>query len=563
MTGRQNDSWERDFRAGAARGALARRRDVWARALVVLLLGAACAGSGCKSMEDHKCCLFSEDGLFGWRAKSQVEKGTKEDEKKAIERASIGTSNRKEAWEPLESEVNAAKNAGIDLKDYVWSTQRPNGGALFPQKWVGPGPALVVEPASISAPVGSDVIVVASYIGEDSEYLRTGEKLNWNISGVGQFLESNPGETPGAGLFTGEYEGCLDCPLLKKSKKIDFSSATTTTTSQLWHINRGTESRLDDVTVLRGQSWTSVSASEEGTSNVVVMSNTIGNWDKRRAVAQIHWVDAAFKYPQSGIGMVNSTTTLTTNVIRRSTAEPREGWLVRYDVLGGDAALGPQAAKSVLVTTDATGNATVSLSQILGNPGTAKLQATVFRPATDRDKQVEIDKRTFFYTWTYAAPVTFSVRAPEQYVPNQNMNYQLVVNNLSDFKQEVVIEMVIPKGTTLLPPVDRQRHIWSQEADDKSWVRWDLKGINAHDKYVIPITTRRESTTPAPLHFRIVSSKPLAPDAGGPSSAPQAVTPQQSAPQQSAPLTSVPPAESPSPSPVNPADAANTAPSLQ
>lgn len=511
------------------------------RAALVLLLAAFCFG--CETLENHKCCLFSEDGIFAKR-RSTVDEASKKDEQDAIARASLGSSNRKEAWEPTEEELTNAKNAGINLKEYVWSTQRPNGGALFPKKWNGPGPALVVEPAEIAAPVGTEVIVVASYIGEDSQYLRVGEKLSWDISGTGAFMESNPSDDFTPKIFTGEYEGCLNCPLIKNARKAkeDSKTLTTTTSDQLWRINRGTETRLDDVTILRGQSWTSVSSAEEGTSSVSVMSDTIGNWDKRRATAQIHWVDAAFKFPQSGLAMVNTSTTLSTSVVRRSTSEPRDGWTVRYDVLSGDAGLGPNKLNSLAVTTDASGNADVALSQLRGTAGTAKIKATVLRPATDRYRQVEVDSRVFFYTWTYVAPVTLSIRAPQQFVQGQPVTYQLVVMNLSDFAQYTSVELVLPPGTTIVEPTTK----WVKEANDKSWIRWEINGLPPRGSYVIDVTTLRESGTPQELNARIVASNPI-PEAldPAPSSTP---SPSSSPSSSAAPSSSSAPPASSSPS---------------
>ena len=526
-----------------------RRVDIARRVVVcaagLLFLGAAPAFSGCKALEEHKCCLFSDEGLFGKRLRSNVETATKKDEQDAIARASIGRTNRKEAWDPTDEEIAAAAKAGVDLRDFVWSTQLPNGGALFPKSWQAPGPALVVAPDAISAPVGTDVIVVASYIGSDSEYLQTGERLSWDISGVGRIMETNPSETGAGGLFTNEYKGCFyNCPLLKKVRKVEAAETVTTTSNTLYRITRGTESPRDDVTILRGQSWVSATSDEEGTSSVVVMASDIASWDKRRAVARINWVDAAFKYPTSGIGTINSTTKLATKVVRRSTGEARQNWLVKYDVLGGDAALGPNRQRTLVVQTDEQGEAAVSLSQTSGTAGTAKIKATILRPETDRNGQIEIDSRTFFYTWTYSAPVTLTLHGPEQYVAGQDAHYQLIVNNLSDFAQRTVVELVLPDTDTRLVSCDTQ---WAQEAQDKTWIRWDLSGIPPHSKAPINFAVRRDpnpqkQTDPrAPLNLNalVVSSTPLGAD--GKSNAP--ATPQ---PAQAAPLTTTPPAESPS-----------------
>lgn len=479
---------------------------------LAILAGCVSGLAGCKALEDHKCPLFDSksDHKFGsclFGKNDTVSKGTKKEETDAIARASLGPS-RKEAWEPTEEEIENAKQKGVDLTQYTWSTQRPNGGALFPKSWDAPGPALVVAPDSIAAPVGSEVIVVASYIGEDSQYLRVGEKLTWDVSGGGRFVESNPNENGGPGIFNGEYQGCLDCKLLKKTKSVNSNSMTTTTSSQLWRITRGTPTKLDDVTVLRGQSWTSVTSADEGTSNVIVMSDSIGNWDKRRAVAEIHWVDAAFKFPESSIGMVNTNAELNTSVVRLTTAEPREGWTVRYEVLGGDARLGADQTRKLDVTTDASGNAKVVMSQLRGAAGTAKIKASVIRPKSDKYKQVVVDSKTFFYTWTNVAPVTISLHSMQaQYQQGEEVDYQLTVNNLSDFAQNVVFELVIPRNARLISA--EKGKPWEYDSPDKSLVRWHVIGVEPHKPYSVSFVVESLDGSPIELNARIVGSTPV------------------------------------------------------
>ena len=243
---------------------------------------------------------------------------------------------------------------------------------------------------------------------------------------------------------------------------------------------------------------------------------------------------------------MNTSTKLSTSVVRRSTSEPRDGWTVRYDVLSGDAGLGPNKLNSVAVTTDASGNADVALSQLRGTAGTAKIKATVLRPATDRYRQVEVDSRVFFYTWTYVAPVTLSIRAPQQFVQGQPVTYQLVVMNLSDFAQYTSVELVLPPGTTIVEPTTK----WVKEANDKSWIRWEINGLPPRGSYVIDVTTLRESGTPQELNARIVASNPI-PEAldPAPSSTPSPSSSPSTSPSSSAaPSSSSAPPASSSPS---------------
>lgn len=450
---------------------------------------------GCKAIEEHKCCLFSEDGIFSPK-KSEVDRANKNDERDALARAAVASSNKKEAWE--ETDEDRAKNPPIDLKKYTWTTQRPNGGALFPKQWQGPGPALVVEPATIAAPVGSDVIVVASYIGEDSQFLRVGEELNWSLSGTGKFMESNPNEFANGRLANVgsrlRSESCLSCPLTKNTRDVDDRNMTTTTTGQLWRINRGTDTQLDDVTILRGQSWTSVSSFEEGTSTIVVLSDTIGNWNKRRAVSEIHWVDAAFLFPESGVSEVNTSQNLTTRVCRKTTGEPREGWKVRYRVLSGDAGLGPNREPSVTVLTDKDGNATTTATQLNGVAGTAKILATVFRPATETAREAEIDSKTIFQTWTQNGVVTASLTPSTLSAqPGERIHYNLTVNNLSDFQQNAVVEVIL--GSRAVEPQ------WEVQplADSQGRAQFQVNNVQPRQSTTFGFSVKKSETGTGPV----------------------------------------------------------------
>ena len=518
-------------------------------AIILAATAALFAVSGCKALEEHKCCLFSEDGIFASK-KPEVDRATAQDERDALARAAVATDNKKEAWNDTDAENGAARKAGIDLNNFVWTTQRPNGGALFPKQWQGPGPALVVEPATIAAPVGSDVIVVASYIGEDSEYLRVGEQLNWSMSGIGKFMESNPnefanGQIANIGSRWRSNGSCLSC-LTKTSRDVEERSMTTSTTGQLWRINRGTDTQLDDVTILRGQSWASVSAFEEGTSTIVVMSDTIGNWNKRRAVSEIHWIDAAFRFPESGVSTVKTSRDLTTTVVRRTTSEPREGWKVRYDVLSGDAGVGPNNAPSVTVTTDANGNATTQTTQLRGEPGTAKISATIIRPATETAREVEVDSKTIFQTWSASGAVTMAL-VPSTTSANvgETVSYRVTLNNLSDFYQNATVEVTFPTSgiDNVNFPVPPQREV-------ANGVQWDVATIAPRKSTSFTFSYRKTLSGATHITGRVVRSEPTSPPRtqnGQPNSAP-AQQPQNDG---------VPPVISPS------ADPASVQPSLQ
>ncbi len=536
------------FRRVLADASLRRRPLSFAPLLSAALFGVL-GSLGCASSDG----LFKDSCLFSSNKKSQVERLSSSDERGIVNRAALASTERKSAWEPTESELAEAQAAGIDLQDYVWATQRPNGGVLFPKKLPAPGPVVVLEPSAIAAPIGTEIVLVASFVGEDSTYLRVGEKIEWNLTGVGTFLAANP---DGAA-------SCLDLTG-KSEKRIDDRYLTTETTNRLWRIHRGTETELDDVTILRGQTWTTVQSQQEGTSSVVVFSDSIDNWDRRKASAEIYWVDAAFRFPQSQVCSIGSAAKLKTTVRRRSTLEPRPGWAVRYEVLSGAAGLGSTASNVLEVPTDASGNAAVELRQKDGVGDVCRVSATVLRPATADEKAIPVEKTTFAVSWTQAALVGVELQTPPKADVGKEFQASALLTNNSDFEHDVKLYLPLPAN------VDFVRSDPAPEKVENGRVVWNLPSVPARSSRTIPIYLTRKTSVPFELQLEIeakaVNSAPSSSPSQGTSvaaPAPLGTTPPVESPTPNAPPANgtTPPVESPTPN-AAPADAASQQPTL-
>lgn len=376
-------------------------------------------------------------------------------ESEAIARAASADAQRRDAWEPTEAELSYARRNNIDVKDYVWSAQRPQGGVLFPREFKGPGPIVVMEPADICAPVGTDIILVSSYVGPDSEYMKVGERLDWNLTGVGQFVSTNPTRA----------RSILHCPWSSNSRAVEGRSITTQTSGQLYNITRGTETKEDDVAILRGQSWTAITSYEEGTSTVSVFADSIADWNKRRAVSEIHWVDASFLYPKSNVGplkrktpdgaMRNGWFDLRTTVVRRSNALALEGWKVRYEVVSGNGVFetgSGQTSRSWTTQTASNGEAIARLTLPGENPvaGTTQVKVSIIRAGTTDAKEAVVNSRTVNYTWTTGDVLGVEVLGPRTVATGQEATYNVVVNNFSDFYYQADLTIETPGGVTYL-----------------------------------------------------------------------------------------------------------------
>lgn len=524
----------------------ARSLSLWFSSSAALL--GVLASLGCASGDG----LF-KGGLFSSSKKSQVERLSSSDERGVVNRAALASTERKNPWEPTESELAQARASGVDLKDYVWATQRPNGGVLFPKKLPAPGPVVVLEPSSIAAPIGTEIVLVASFVGEDSTYLRVGEKIEWNLTGVGTFLAANPdGSTC-----------CLDLTG-KTEKRADDRYLTTETTNRLWRIHRGTETPVDDVTILRGQTWTSVQSQTEGTSSVVVFSDSIDNWDRRKASAEIYWIDAAFRFPPSQVFPIGSQAILTTLVRRRSNLDPRPGWFVRYEVLSGSAGLGPNGTNVLDVPTDANGAAVVSLAQKDGIADVCRVSATVFRPATAEEKAIPVEKSTFAISWTQAALLSVELKTPPKIETGAEFQIDALVSNNSDFEHAVQLRLKAPNA-------DFIRSDPSPEKVENGLVVWNLPSVPPRSTTTIPIYLVKKTNDPletlAEISANSINSQPSSTPSQGTSVAAPAdalgtIPPVESPTPGSTPANgTTPPPVSPTPNSA-PADAASQPPTL-
>lgn len=511
------------------------------------LLGMAALGcESTNSKNSSSCWLFPKKN-------SEVESLPTRKEDEVVNRAALAEIGpMKGTWEPTESEILEARNAGIDVKKFVWAAQRPNGGVLFPKKLPGPGPVVVLEPSSIAAPIGSEIVLVSSFVGEDSTYLRVGEKIEWSLTGVGTFLASNPKNTL-----------CCDWTT---TKKINDRYLTTETTNKLWRIHRGTETPIDDATILRGQTWATVSAQEEGTSSVVVFADNIDNWDRRKASAEIYWIDAAFVFPSTNLTPPNVAQELTTLVCRRSNAEPRPGWPVRYEILSGDAGLGPDLERVFETTTNADGKATVEAAlKPNARSTTCKISATVLRPGNETEKTIAVEQQSFFCTWDKSADVTLKVDGPTRAELGDDLKYRATVTNYSDFRKNVVVELIVPRNAAFVSSSAKPTTV------ENSRYTWNIRLVDPRFSYPLDVVLRKIGEGAVEPSFRKVrvEASDLAetnPNESAASGALGVKPPVQSPPSApSAPSDgTTPPALSPTPdSPQNSVDPASTQPTLE
>ena len=232
-------------------------------------------------------------------------------------------------------------------------------------------PGISIHPSKIVAPVGSEVVMLATACGGDG-FMVTGERIEWLLSpdGVGQFVE--PGQREPfdfMSLFTG------------LPRKVDNRYAVNRTLSGEMQIHRGTPSPADDITVLPGQAWISVTSPTEGTSSVTAYAPNVEGWDRRQQSATIYWVDAQAAFPPPGISPVGARHTFTTFLTRQSNGTPVANYRVRYEITGGPpAGFLPGGGTVAEVASNEAGQASVEIFQQQPSAGTNQIAIQVIRP---------------------------------------------------------------------------------------------------------------------------------------------------------------------------------------
>jgi uncharacterized repeat protein (TIGR01451 family) len=262
---------------------------------------------------------------------------------------------------------------------------------------------LRVTPDRILAPVGSEVVLKAG-VCSASGYLLANQRVEWLLSpgGAGQFVDLAERDQVSV------MRWIWDTP-----RKVDNAYAITSASWVPVCLHRGTPDPSDDVQILKGDAWVSVTSATEGTSHVTAYTPAIDDWNLRRATATIYWVDAQWILPPPAVAEVGRPHVLTTTVARRTSGAPIAGWLVRYEVPGG-VSLGYQDGNVVEVPTDANGRASVEVTPNGLGGGSTTVTITIVRPpqgGADASPRLEVGRGTTTITWSSGVSAP-SVPAP-------------------------------------------------------------------------------------------------------------------------------------------------------
>jgi uncharacterized repeat protein (TIGR01451 family) len=143
--------------------------------------------------------------------------------------------------------------------------------------------AVHLRPREITAPVCSEVVLVAGVCGADG-YLHTNRWLEWSITpgSVGRFVAVEKGTV--TDILLGDFN---------RPRIVNSTFAVGSTSRERICLNRPGCPPGNAVQVLRGEAWVSLTSPVEGTSNVLVVAPEVYSGGVRCQTAVVHWVAAS------------------------------------------------------------------------------------------------------------------------------------------------------------------------------------------------------------------------------------------------------------------------------
>ncbi|WDI40254.1 hypothetical protein [Bremerella sp. P1] len=350
-----------------------------------------------------------------------------------------------------------------------------------PPKGVVDTEALQLSPSRVVAPVGTEVVLVAG-LNRKKHLHEAGRPVNWILSreSVGYITEVGRDSNMFDLVSSRDYG--VQGP--------DFATSSTLLCNKT--IDRGTELPGDDVRVLKGQTWMSISSAAPGVSRVTALAPTFENWPARQQTATIYWVDAQWQFPAPVVVPAGDKAVLTTTVLRQTNRQPVEGWKVQYEVLDGPASAflvnGRPAEQGAPIETrsDANGFATVELAPLSNQAGTAQVRVTIIQPNLDPESNAEnLMLGSGVTTVTWSAPqLAVDMTGPQVAEFNAQAVYNINVQNGGDVAaRNTLVSVILPPGLSYESSVPAAQQMGNR-------LEWSIGDLEARGFRQISLTTR-------------------------------------------------------------------------
>lgn len=344
-----------------------------------------------------------------------------------------------------------------------------------------------VTPADSTAPLGAQVVVVATVLDKDGQPRRS-RRVEWMLEGPGSIVEVDE---------SGFYAG--------RGYKHDNKYAISHTGYTAHTITRGNDDPKDDVEICAGQTFCVVSCPVPGETILTAYAPGVFNWEKGRVAAKIVWGEGRFVFPPPATVRIGTEHALTTTVARfEQDGTNPPNYRVRYRLIdtedtstvlvssGGAKASGSgfgSTSREAEAATDADGKATVRLIQNNPQAGTARQKTRVAvevlkAPENGQGPGTVVSRRETLIEW--ASPeLKLDVTAPPVAGPTASFPATVTLANTSPVDgKESRVRVTLSDGATLErsePPPTRQ---------DGGALVFDLPGSRAGAAQTIAMQVR-------------------------------------------------------------------------
>lgn len=281
---------------------------------------------------------------------------------------------------------------------------------------------LLLGPKTSIALPGSQVILTAG-VRDQSGYLRTNQRIDWRISpeSVGHFSRIQERDLSNILVFD-----------FVKPKIISDTQAVTTTLRSSAILDRGTPELNDDIQVRRGESWVSVSSPREGVTRISAHAPYLQNTTGQTREAQIFWIDAAVRLPESKVLDFGSRYTLKTSLRRNSDRQPLSRWRVRYEICGNSSAVLGNGNKMLEVYTDENGEARIEMHQTVSQEEETRVSVQIIHPEDENfSSPVLVQESKLNFRWKPDL-VKIEKMLPENAFIGSAVSGYISVTNLTD-----------------------------------------------------------------------------------------------------------------------------------
>jgi len=417
----------------------------------------------------------------------------------AENRSAFSSQNHSHSLGISEAAQAAARKANSEKKEdsdsYSGTTKDSSSTMIVPALESGGSTwssmDLILGPKNVIARPGSEVILTAG-VRDRSGYLRTNQKIDWNISpeSVGHFSK----------IQNHEFTNFFVLDFVKPQILSDTRAVTTTSRSEII-LNRGTPTPNDDIAVRRGESWISVTSPREGVTLVSAIAPNIDNPQNKTQTARIIWVDAAVKLPESKVLDFGSTYALTTALRRVSNEQPLERWRVRYEICGNSSAVFADGNKMLEVYSNSRGEARIEMRQTIARQEETTVSIQIIRPEdNDFQQPIIVQDSKLHFRWQ---PNTVNIvkSMPREAFIGSIVPAMITVTNLTDkpLRNLRVVDLQQP-GLILKGAVPEGK----AEFDGQEWL---IETLDPYSSYSINLNYRVEQPGNYVSYARVQTQK--------------------------------------------------------